>query len=356
MEIKYSVKDKQYIINGIKYGKHQLIKLIESEILENMISKIPGSIDAEVHETDEIDSIIGKNILFFGAPGTGKSYFVNKKYSTNQIRTVFHDSYTNSDFVGQYKPVVSNDGKVTYRFVPGPFIQSLILAYNNPTQIINLIIEEINRGNVSSIFGEIFNLLDRVKGESEYPINISEELRIYLQTNISNKDSYFFKLSTTGKIIIPRNLNIVATLNTSDQNVTYLDSAFKRRWEPIFVENDFSKCIYKDKLIGYSNKFITWEMFAKTMNNFMSKLEIEEDRHLGAYFVKETEIEDIDMFASKVIFYLWSDVFKFYRNRIFKESIDSFSKLRLSFLDGEPVFIDEIEEEFFGSRKNDNLR
>ena len=357
MEIKYDSKKRVYNLNNVEYDKQTLIRLIESDVFSNLITKTPSTVDIDIQEDNYNAYGNGKNIMVFGGPGTGKSYYVNKVFSNNQFRTVFHDSYSNSDFVGQYKPIINNEGKILYSFVPGPFTQALITAFNKPSETINLIIEEINRGNVASIFGEIFNLLDRKEGVSEYPINVSEDLKLYLQSNIKDCfNSQIKQLIYSGKIIIPRNLNIISTLNTSDQNVGYVDSAFKRRWEPIFVDNDFDQCSYKSKNIAYLSNAITWETFAKIINNYMSNLQIEEDRHLGAFFIKETELDDLEMFCSKVLFYLWSDVFKYVKSRIFRSEIDSFSTLRRNFLDSKSIFNDSIDYELIGNINNDNSR
>lgn len=356
MEIKYDSKKRVYCLNNVEYDKQTLIRLIDSELFATLINKKSSTVESDVKESNFDSYNIGKNIMVFGAPGTGKSYYVNMQFSANQIRTVFHDTYSNSDFVGQYKPVVNSEGRLIYSFVPGPFTLALVQAYNTPTSTINLIIEEINRGNVSSIFGEIFNLLDRKNGVSEYPINISEDLKIYLCSNVTSDSKYLLEFINFGKIIIPRNLNIISTLNTSDQNVSYLDSAFRRRWEPVFIDNDFNLCNYRLKTITYNGIDITWELFAKHFNHYMSIFEIEEDRHLGAFFIKENELNNMDLFCSKVLFYLWSDVFKFHRNRLFRSNITSFSILQQEFLNNRSIFIDEIDNKLVGDILNDNTK
>ena len=161
-----------------------------------------------------------KNLIVYGAPGTGKSHYINNLLKeANTIRTVFHSETQNSDFVGSLKPVTNSEGKVTYEFVAGPFIKSFVSAVKQPSKQIHLIIEEINRANAAAVFGEIFQLLDRdATGRSEYEIQADELLAKYLTDNL---DPAF-----NGLIYIPSNLIINATMNSSDQGVYPLDSAF----------------------------------------------------------------------------------------------------------------------------------
>ncbi|MFI3329994.1 MAG: AAA family ATPase, partial [bacterium] len=179
----------------------------------------------EVQEdTQEVNLTSGQNLIVYGTPGCGKSYHVKNEIllgrKNNVYRTTFFLDYTNTDFVGQILPVVNGD-KVTYEFTPGPFALALKQAIANPNEEVALVIEELNRGNAASIFGDIFQLLDRDDtGTSEYSIN-NVNLQKYLTKEL-NKD--------IPSIVIPSNMSLIATMNTSDQNVFTLDTAFKRRW------------------------------------------------------------------------------------------------------------------------------
>ena len=175
----------------------------------------------------------GTNVLLYGVPGSGKSWTIEHEYckkGTHVERLVFHPDYTYSDFIGQILPVVAEDGQVSYQFTAGPFTNILKDAYLNPTEEYILVIEEINRGNAPAIFGEVFQLLDRKVIASEkyddgMPIGTSE----YGITNANIAKIVYG--DSKHKVKIPSNLSIIGTMNTSDQNVFTLDTAFQRRWE-----------------------------------------------------------------------------------------------------------------------------
>lgn len=271
----------------------------------------------------------GFNKIYYGAPGCGKSYKLKKNLETidaeNIIRTTFHPEYSNTDFVGQILPHVNEDKSVTYDFNPGPFTLALEKAYQTD-DMVYLVIEEINRGNASAIFGDLFQLLDREKadnenpywGQSEYPIN-SPHIQRYL--GFEDNDS----------IVIPTNLTILATMNSSDQNVFTLDTAFKRRWKFELVDNDIvndNEHSYKNWFIPFSN--VTWETFLLAVNEkIMSSTisQLSEDKRLGKYFVTKDclvqnrngdhEEEAAKNFSYKVLEYLWNDVCKINRDEWF---------------------------------------
>lgn len=271
----------------------------------------------------------GQNLIVYGTPGCGKSYYVEhillKDYDKNNyIRTTFFQDYTNTDFVGQILPVVEGK-KVTYKFNPGPFTLALELAIRKPNEKVALVIEELNRGSAASIFGDIFQLLDRKKGVSEYAIT---------NVNIINYLKEKFEgIYTFDNIKLPGNLSIFATMNTSDQNVFTLDTAFKRRWKFKKLLNEFdSTHTFKDCYIPGAN--IQWETFVKKINEYILTVSNglnSEDKQLGIYFVDEkcmrkdvdglSNSQAVEDFAYKVLEYLWSDVAKFDRPRWFKEGI-----------------------------------
>ena len=306
-------KNGQWFFEGL--NQKTLTKIEDQDVIDEL---------KKVIEEDKI--CCGKNTLIYGVPGAGKSWTIkNKKckgVDENYIeRVVFHPDYTYSDFVGQILPKVSENG-VEYKFIPGPFTNILKKAYENNTENVYLIIEEINRGNAPAIFGDVFQLLDRVKedvdglkkGTSEFGITNSEIAAVVYGDE-------------THKVRIPSNLHIIATMNTSDQNVFTLDTAFKRRWHMEMIENDFSKPAFKDVCVP--NSEVTWEVFGTSINEIIleesNSTLSSEDKRLGAYFVDEEDLRSPDEFAEKVLMYLWDDVFKFSREDYFNEnSVDLF--------------------------------
>lgn len=309
----------------------------------------------------------GCNILLYGVPGSGKSWTIEHEYckkGTNVERLVFHPDYTYSDFIGQILPNVDDEGQVSYKFTPGPFTNILTEAYRNPDKEYILIIEEINRGNAPAIFGEVFQLLDRKTeirdyDDDGYPVGTSE----YGITNANIAKIVYG--NPKHKVRIPSNLSILGTMNTSDQNVFTLDTAFQRRWEMRLIENNFE---HVDKNLAEAEILdtgITWEVFCTQINNIIvgnnARMTSAEDKRLGAYFVHlrdlkynqemgnlsdgeyddlrrkeedksitETEKERLDAirnamkqnrkFPEKVIKYLWDDAFKFNREVVFETS------------------------------------
>ncbi|MEE0942668.1 MAG: AAA family ATPase [Methanobrevibacter sp.] len=269
----------------------------------------------------------GKNRLLYGVPGCGKSWTIKNEIceDVNEFfieRVVFHPDYTYSDFVGQILPKVSEDG-VDYKFSPGPFTNIVKKAYENPSEEFFLIIEEINRGNAPAIFGDIFQLLDRLKKDDDGFKKGTSEFGV---TNSEIADEVY--KDEKRKVRIPSNLNIIATMNTSDQNVFTLDTAFKRRWHMEMIENNFNKPKFKDTPI--QNSDITWKVFGTAINEIIledsNSTLSSEDKRLGAYFVDEEDLSSRKLFAEKVLMYLWDDVFKFSREDYFKETaVDQFS-------------------------------
>lgn len=293
----------------------------------------------------------GQNLIVYGTPGCGKSYYVEhtllKDYPTeNYVRTTFFQDYTNTDFVGQILPVVDGE-KVTYKFNPGPFTLALEQAIEKPNEKVALVIEELNRGSAASIFGDIFQLLDRKNGVSEYSIN-NVNIINYLKEKF--EDKYTFD-----SIKLPGNLSIYATMNTSDQNVFTLDTAFKRRWKFKKLLNKFENDHkFKDKYIPGAN--ITWKNFVDGINKYILESSSglnSEDKQLGVYFVDDNGMRDsssdtsesqaIEDFAYKVLEYLWADVAKFDRPGWFDKEIKSLDDLVAEYKKrGLEVFADEV--------------
>lgn len=302
-----------------------------------------GETDDLVH-TDN-DMYLGQNVIFYGVPGCGKSHRINallhlddeengleKEYYK---RILFHPEYSYSDFVGQLRPV-TKDGNITYSFVPGPFTEILLDAYKDREHDYFLIIEEINRGNAPAIFGDLFQLLDRDdNGESEYSIYNKEIIR-YLN-KWERSEEY------RDNIRIPKNLTIFATMNTCDQNVFTLDTAFKRRWRMSRIENKFDSILSTWKIRFENGKDVSWKDFAAAVNdailNNCNDGTAAEDKQLGAFFVKANDVKDIERFAEKVLMYLWDDVAKYDKSQLFDtKNYKTLDMVIDGFVEGENVF------------------
>lgn len=262
-------------------------------------------------------------IIYFGAPGTGKSY--EAKRQTNDklhIRTIFHPDSDYASFIGCYKPVMEN-GKIVYKYRAQAFINAYINAWqtNEPYY---LVIEEINRGNCAQIFGDIFQLLDRTDGESDYDVYPDIDLQQYIKDTFTaakdEKADKFNNLSIPEEILsgsvmrLPKNLSIIATMNTSDQSLFPMDSAFKRRWEwKYFAIKDEGKG-FKIKVDEDGPEYDWWKTIYALNEKILSATK-SSDKQIGYWFAKLPEGEtviDAERFVSKVVFYLWNDVFKDY--------------------------------------------
>lgn len=264
----------------------------------------------------------GSNILLYGVPGSGKSFTIQKDYCADPRyieRVVFHPDYTYSDFVGQILPRVE-DGNLKYVFNAGPFTKILKKAFDNPGHMYYLIVEELNRGNAPAIFGEVFQLLDR-KEEDKYPENIVGES----EYSIVNYDiaSIVFEDADT-PVRLPSNLTILATMNTSDQNVFTLDTAFQRRWVMKHIANRVDTAKHAKVLIEGTK--VDWGTFAEVINEHIlianEGLASSEDKRLGAYFATERELQS-ERFSEKVLKYLWDDAFRMDRGYIFSDGMKS---------------------------------
>lgn len=325
-------------------------------------------------ESPVIDVPCPHNRIVFGAPGTGKSCKLEKdriKYFGNRyIRVTFHPNYSYSHFVGTYKPVPETyddengdkkDG-ITYKYVPGPFMKALVESVKYPDKPFLLLIEEINRANAAAVFGDVFQLLDRKNGVSEYEIQASNDMKEYLDDKLKDKDY------DTERIRIPSNMFIWATMNSADQGVFPMDTAFKRRWDFTYIGIDKNDKDMKNIWVklGKANKEICWNDLRVAINNKLSKdCKINEDKLLGPYFISNDVLKSevikndgvheerlfvkdndkfIDVFKYKVLMYLYEDVAKqqHIRSKLFA-GCDDYSKF--SSLCDE---FDEKGEEIFG--------
>lgn len=289
------------------------------------------------------DASLAYQQIFYGAPGTGKSHKIKERLqgvpTENIFRTTFHPDSDYSTFVGAYKPTMKRqyryEGKVKatyyedddlagskkgepviekvieYSFVPQAFLNAYIRAYQTDENVY-LIIEEINRGNCAQIFGDLFQLLDRdANGVSEYAIKADADLRAFVEERLGEGSPGI----KGGELSLPSNLYIWATMNTSDQSLFPIDSAFKRRWdweyEPIAKGNDNG--VELNWEIAIDSEKYDWWTFIETINKHIFGTTNSEDKQLGFFFCKaKNNIIDAETFVGKVIFYLWNDVFKDY--------------------------------------------
>lgn len=444
MNILYDKKKKEYILGNIKFTKDEFVEYIESNMLETLVSNEDISLEMDKCSQDEenkkdiedvfctsYNSLMLRNRIIFGAPGTGKSYTLNHELKTllgennedDYERVTFHPDYSYANFVGSYKPVMVDDsfeniaeitekdvvsvltdksksaqekydllydkfkddgltrlplllglytdesfttrkadgsaavgnnsvelnhGKairpyvnlskptsrkkdISYEYVPGPFMRVLVKALrnamtDNPRPFV-LLIEEINRANVAAVFGDVFQLLDRDDdGVSEYKIATTYDMRKYLAQELEVDESQ------VKNIKIPNNMFIWATMNSADQGVFPMDTAFKRRWDFTYLgiddndENLQGKYVYlcKDK-----SQKVEWNKLRKAINNFLANFKINEDKQLGPYFISKNIIvpeqgDEIDRerfisaFKNKVIMYLFEDAARQKRSKLFE--------------------------------------
>ena len=386
---------------GIYFPFISLPKLIFREIFyQNKIigKKLYEYLDKNVQEIKNLNNYILKNKnsniqkktipfpyqrIFFGAPGTGKSYKLNKEaernfHKNNIFRVTFHSNYNYGNFIGTFKPFpkIKNDNEtITYTYVPGILTKLLIRALNNPEEDFLLIIEEINRANTAAVFGDFFQLLDREKnGNSEYDIVVSEDLKLLFSKNKISKNINIECLEaiqhdeisvaeenppynqTDFKLKLPSNFYIWATMNSADQGVMPLDTAFKRRWEFEYIGINAAYEISKSKFDTYEfkvneNELARWNDFRVKINEILSKCHVPEDKLLGPYFISKSILESGDpdkiknTIKNKVLMYLYEDAGKQHRRKIFKDGIwETYSKLCDAFdKNCEKIFKDEIE-------------
>lgn len=286
------------------------------------------------------ETLIPRQIIYYGAPGTGKSHSVKRETEEWEkkgrvVRTTFHPDSDYSTFVGAYKPTtesvqrydiynkpITKDGQpvmeqvITYEFVAQAFLHAYINAWKNREEPEFLIIEEINRGNCAQIFGDLFQLLDRGDdGYSEYSVRADKDLQKHLTNAFADAvlDDYP-KVKSGEVLILPKNLYLRATMNTSDQSLFPIDSAFKRRWDwkyiPIAKGKD-NDGVELNWMIVIDDKRYDWWTFVKIINKHVFDTTNSEDKQLGFFFCKaKGDIIDVETFVSKVVFYLWNDVFK----------------------------------------------
>lgn len=381
-----------YDISDINISKGVVEKIKNSTNYEEVNSKNSGSLNAslnyyekflteresqsstqnsdksnknDTHRKQHIDKLPHQRI-FFGAPGTGKSYLLNeeaKECFEKECceRVTFHPNYMYGNFVGAFKPFpkkIDEQHSITYTYIPGVLIRQLIEAYKNENINYLLIVEEINRANVAAVFGDIFQLLDRgINGESEYEITTSRELQKFLKEELEEvelSDNIKNKLGDDfSRVFLPSNLYIWATMNSADQGVMPIDTAFKRRWEfrYIGIDDAVDESFEKYKFQINSSEVVKWDDFRKEVNKRLSELNIPEDKLIGPYFISKSILQKYkpseltEVVKDKVLMYLYEDAARAYRSLLFAEnSYSTYSKLCEKFQkDALNLFKDKLE-------------
>ena len=301
-------------IDKFEYGYTSTLSVMAQMVLQS------------THNLNNKVSCLPLQQIFYGAPGTGKSCDIKKALIGNNVpnenifRTTFHPDSDYSTFVGAYKPTMEvvpryesstgtqvEEKRIAYNFIPQAFLNAYVRAYQTDENVY-LIIEEINRGNCAQIFGDLFQLLDRGDdGKSDYSIKADTDIRAYLE-EVLGDDNEGIK---GGNLCLPANLYILATMNTSDQSLFPIDSAFKRRWEWEYVPIRNEE---KGWVIAADGQEWDWWEFLNAVNEKIGSITDSEDKKLGYYFVKPADGHTITAktFVAKVLFYLWNDVFKDY--------------------------------------------
>lgn len=337
-----------------------------------------------------------RNLIFFGAPGTGKSYQLSRlahdSFDDSRIRRVtFYPDYTYSQFVGSFKPVTryanpkddeptsKEKPYISYEFVPGPFLSTYISAVQNPGENYLLIVEEINRANPAAVFGDVFQLLDRNRsGRSEYGVAVPKEMEDYLHVFLPEYATGAFINDPTTllaeqerlaneerRLSLPPNMYIWATMNSADQGVFPMDTAFKRRWDFRYMGIDEGDHKPMDAYDGRSvddftvvvgDRRVRWNALRKAINSLMRKAGINEDKLLGPFFLSPSALSDdpatgdsgqsvfVSAFKDKVLLYLYEDAGKMRRDRIFAKDGATYSELCRLF-DDEGVGVFDLKED-----------
>lgn len=344
-------------IDKYEYGYNATLTAMAKMVLDPKNELVRKGNPAESSRAENhLLKTTGLQQIYYGAPGTGKSKTIKDlTFGESVIRTTFHPDSDYASFVGTYKPIteevtlrdcygkkvideetneVVKEERIAYKFIPQAFLEAYVKAWKKlgSSKKQYLIIEEINRGNCAQIFGDLFQLLDRNEyGFSDYPIVADKDMQKYLEKKfagweITNKDEInqlygeanMVSLIMKGeRLVLPSNLYIWATMNTSDQSLFPIDSAFKRRWDwkyvPIREGRDKETNAPLNWYINTGDKQYKWWAFISKVNELIGSLTNSEDKKLGYFFCKAKDGEiDADLFVSKVIFYLWNDVFKDY--------------------------------------------
>lgn len=285
-------------------------------------------------------------LIVTGCPGSGKSHYVDglTLAADYVIRTQFHPESSFFDFVGSYKPqpvyeqydttnpLEEGDGTlhsrgrplIDYRYVPGPLMRGLVCALMHPDKNVVVLIEEINRGNAAAILGDVLQLLDRDEtGSSRYEIEATLEQRAFFASLQLGRDT----------IRLPPNLYLWATMNSADQGVFPLDTAFRRRWNYIY-KGYTEPCAYPpaSAVVRYGRQHYGWDAFRGAINDFLISVGIHEDKLIGPYFLTQPQLSDPNVMLEKLFLYLWDDVLRFRQESLFTEK--SFSAVSTIWANG----------------------
>lgn len=328
------------------------------------------------------------NKIYFGAPGTGKSYQLKKDSKlfseSNVERVTFHPNMSYGQFIGAFKPFpyreqATNESKITYKFVPGVLMKQLLKALSSPNEAFLLIIEEINRANVSAVFGDFFQLLDRDEtNSSEYPITISEDIKFYLEEEVYKNSAIYnienIRNAIQSGFVLPSNLFLWSTMNSSDQGILPMDTAFKRRWEQRYFGINQAYENNKEEFEGYSKvicgeRKVQWNMIREFLNKQLIKVNVPEDKLMGPYFISKniltsSEEKLTNSFKNKVLMYLFEDAGKQYRRNLFNlapdkmiysEVIKAFEEMGLELFKESSQLISELVEDDSNSIIDESL-
>ena len=345
------------------------------------------------------------NLIFFGAPGTGKSHELSKIaessfLESNVSRVTFYPDYTYSQFVGCFKPTtkpnnkqsISNEDEsldtsgscVSYEFVPGPFLLTYMKAVQHPDKNYLLIVEEINRANTAAVFGDVFQLLDRDDdGSSTYTVATSEEMADCIGAcfnGLSDDEKtviehYYddvgfedIREMSTKNLCLPPNMYIWATMNSADQGVFPMDTAFKRRWDFRYIdidegENaDIGGTPLSEIEVPCGGRNVLWNDLRHAINEFLmsDEMKVNEDKLLGPFFISPTALKPDRfpaVFKDKVLLYLYEDVGKTKRKKLFRDGLNTYSKVCAAFdVEGEGIFGAGFDGSRISSRDNSEVQ
>lgn len=327
-----------------------------------------------------------RNLIFFGAPGTGKSYqlnqLANRSFAKKNIsRVTFYPDYTYSQFVGCYKPCTNENGDITYDYVAGPFLDTYLNACTHPNDQYLLIIEEINRANPAAVFGDVFQLLDRnVGGWSEYSVAVPDDMKKHIAKRLgvlsdeekNSIESYYdtdmnfteFSSFIGNDLALPPNMFIWATMNSADQGVYPMDTAFKRRWDFRYIgidDGEDAEVAIKDEKKRLSDATVSWgkdgahkanwNTLRKAINGFLSNdVKLNEDKLLGPFFVAPVSLADERFgaaFKDKVLLYLYEDACKTKHSKVFASDLSTYSAVCEAFDErGTNIFVDSFKSHY----------
>lgn len=350
------------------------------------LSNVKTYITSQSHDTCQNNTVDKPhNWIYFGAPGTGKSYELQrtaeKLFSEDHIRRVtFYPDYTYSQFVGCFKPCMRRstprDGEespsekpfVSYEFIPGPFLDTYVEAIKHPEQNYLLIIEELNRANPASVFGDVFQLLDRNESDrSEYEVAVPREVKSFLETSfLERPDSDYASeprdllseqtrlAAEINRLSLPSNMYIWATMNSADQGVFTMDTAFKRRWDFRYVGINEGEKIIENAMVEIATEdataIVSWNSLRHSINKLLLNCAgVNEDKLLGPFFIPPQSLKDKERFnktfKDKVLLYLFEDAGRMKRKRIFSRENTTYSQLCFDFDNcGTSIFADDFED------------